>query len=101
MPDCGEALLDSWRGPGAAELLYVGGDVQRLHVSNRGDAGALAPCEKFPRRLRIGAARVDVADIGGEKFEKADVGARPNRQDKRGSVIEWREVVHGFALMGY
>ena len=49
--DRGEALLDGRRGSLAAELLDVGGDVQRLHVGDRRDAGALAPGQKFPRRL--------------------------------------------------
>ena len=75
MPDRGEALFDGRRGSFAAKLLDIGGDVQRLHVVDRGDAGALAPGQKFPRRLRIGAARVLIADVGGEEFQKADLGA--------------------------
>ena len=71
MPDRGEALLDGRRGSLAAKLLDVGGDVQRLHVGDRRDAGALAPGQEFPRRLRVGAARVRVADVGGEEFEEA------------------------------
>ena len=48
MADRGEALLDGRRRALAAELLDVGGDMQRLHVGDRRDAGALAPGQKFP-----------------------------------------------------
>jgi len=32
--DCSEALFDGRRGSLAAELLDIGGDVQRLHVGD-------------------------------------------------------------------
>ena len=88
MPDRGEALLDGRRGSLAAELLDVGRDVQRLHVGDRGDAGALAPGQKFPRRLRVGAARVLVADVGGEEFEEADLRALAGGDDGAGTCAE-------------
>ena len=84
MPDRGEALLDGRRGSLAAKLLDIGRDMQRLHVGDRRDAGALAPGQKLPRRLRVGAARVLVADVGGEEFEEADFGARAGGVDQTG-----------------
>jgi len=74
MADCGEALLDGRRGALTAELLDVGGNVQRFHVGDRRDAGALAPGQKFLCRLGVGAARVFVADLGGEEFPEARSG---------------------------
>ena len=47
--DRGEALLHGGGRALAAELLDVGGDMQRLHVGDRRDAGRLAPGQKFPR----------------------------------------------------
>ena len=79
MADRGQALFDGRRGSLTAELLDVGGDMQRPHVDNRGDAGALAPGQEFPRRLRVGAARVLVADVGGEEFPKARLRALAGR----------------------
>ncbi len=83
MADRGEALLDGRRGSLAAELLDIGGDVQRLHVGDRRDAGALAPGQELPRRLGVGAARVPVADVGGEEFEEARASASVRTIDKR------------------
>ena len=80
--DRGEALFDGRRGSLTAELLDVGRDMQRPHVDDRGDAGALAPGQKFPRRLRIGAARILVADVGGEEFEEAGLRAISCRLNK-------------------
>lgn len=76
--------------------------MHRLHAVDRRDAGALAPGQKFPRCLRIGAARVLIANVGGEEFEKADMGARASGGGKGGSAIDYegRELVHGFAPNG-
>jgi hypothetical protein len=94
--DRGEALLDGWRGSLAAELLDVGGDVQRFHVGDRRDAGALAPDQKLARRLRVGAPRVSVADLSGEEFPKPGLRAlasgsdedRSMGSDNRGELIQ-------------
>jgi hypothetical protein len=48
----GKALFDGRGRSLASQLLDVGGDVQRLHVGDRRDAGAFAPGQKFPNRLR-------------------------------------------------
>jgi hypothetical protein len=93
--DRGEALLDGQRGSLATELLDVGRDMQRLHVGDRRDAGALAAGQKFVRRLRIGAPRVLVTDVRGEEFEEAVGSARAGGGDKgRGAISEWDELVH-------
>src|SRR5271165_3143718 len=110
MPDRGEALFDGRRGSLAAELLDVGRDMQRLHGGDRRDAGALAPGQKFPRRLRIGAPRVLVANVRGEEFQKARLRARAGGGDNSGrssSVRKGRDSdrVHGrmtlFQSMSY
>ncbi len=60
--------------------------MQRLHVGDRHDAGAVAPGHKLPRRLGVGAARVLVADLSGEEFEKARACVRAGGGDKRGGM---------------
>jgi hypothetical protein len=68
--------------------------MQRLHVGDRRDAGALAPAQKFPRRLGIGVPRVFVADPRGEEFEEVDLRGRPDlSNDREGTIIDgndWR-----------
>jgi hypothetical protein len=82
--DCDEALFDGRYRSLPAELLDMGCNMQRLHAGNRRDAGVLAPCQEFPRGLGVGAAGVPVADVGGEEFPKARLGARATDGDKRG-----------------
>lgn len=56
----------------------------------------LAPCEKFPNRPSIRAARVRVADVGDEEFPKARLRAVTGGGDKdRGSIGNRDELVHG------
>ena len=86
VPDRGKALLDGRRGPLAAQLLDIGGDMQRLHVGDRRDAGAFAPGQKFPHRLRIGAARVPIADIGREEFPETRLGVVAGGRNDRGGL---------------
>ena len=71
MADRGEALFDRRRRSRAAELLDIGGDMQRLHVGDRRDAGRLAPGQEFPRGDRVGAPGVPVADLGREEFQES------------------------------
>jgi hypothetical protein len=54
------------------------------------------------RRLQVGAARVLVADLRGEEFEKARLCTRVRGGDKSGSAInnEEREGFHEFAPNG-
>ena len=70
-------LMGHSTGALPSELLDVARDVQRAHVDNRGDADALAPGQEFPRRLGVGAARVLVADVGGEEFAESRICAGP------------------------
>ena len=99
MADRGEALLDGRRRPLAAELLDVGGDMQRLHVGDRRDAGALAPDQKFPRGDRVGAARVPVADLSREEFQEArsrgDARRGDEGRDRRISPDDFEVAGHG------
>ena len=53
-------------------LLDVPGDVHQLHGRDRGHAMILAPGQEFTHRLRVGAAGVAVADVGGEKLQKTN-----------------------------
>ena len=64
-----------------------GGDVR--------DAARLQPIEEFHGGARIGAARVRIADIGGEEFKEAIGGALADGGDEGGgSVDEDDELVH-------
>jgi len=45
--------------------------VYGLHGRDRAHAVILAPGQELAHRLRIGAAGVAVADVGGEKFQEA------------------------------
>src|SRR5262249_33106890 len=62
---------DARRGKLARPGLDPGCAVHRLHAGDRWHAGIVAPGQKFLRRPRIGAARVRIADVGREEFEKA------------------------------
>ena len=69
-----------------AKLLDIGGDMhaldrRKLPYSSRGK-----PVEEFHGRARIGAARVRIADIGGEEFKEAIGGALANGGDEGGGV---------------
>ena len=63
------------------------------------DALRLKPIEEFPRRARIGAARVRVPDLRGEKFEEAIGRAQAGCGNKgRGAVnAQGYELVHEFS----
>ena len=60
------------------------------------DAARLQPIEEFDGGARIGAARVRIADIGGEEFKEAIGGALADGGDKgRGAVgDDGDELVH-------
>jgi hypothetical protein len=89
MADRGEPLLDGGRRQLARHRLDPRRDVHRLDYGDRGQADARAPSQKFLCGAGIGAARVRVADIGGEEFEEAHRGAFAGGGDKHryGSVI--------------
>ena len=71
--------------------------MHRLHGADRRHAGALAPGQKFIRGPGVGAARVRVADVGGEEFEEAEAGAvaggSDDSRDNRGLNSERNEVI--------
>jgi hypothetical protein len=48
------------------------------------DAARLEPIEEFDGGARIGAARVRIADIGGEEFKEAIGGALADGDEGRG-----------------
>jgi hypothetical protein len=75
MADRGEGLLDGGSGYLIRLDLDPGGDMQGLRGRNRRHAGSLAPGQEIGDGAGIGAARVRVADLSGEKFEEADAGA--------------------------
>jgi len=57
-----------------AELLDVGRDMHRVDGGDRRNAGALALGRKASHVAGIGAARVEIADRGGEEFQEAPAG---------------------------
>jgi hypothetical protein len=100
MTNRGEPLLDARRRELARPGLDPGGDVQRLHLRHRLHAGMFAPGQKIGHGAAIRAARVRVADLGGEKFEEADAGAVAGGVDqgREGVRADRNELVHGIPL---
>jgi len=96
MTQRGQAQLCGRRGSSAVQLLDVGRDVNALDVGELRHALRREPVEKLRRRARVGAARVRVANLGGEEFEEAIGSTGASRSDKgrstRGS--DGRELVH-------
>ena len=68
LPQGGEAQFRGRRGARLLKLLDIGGDVHALDGGEMRDAARMKPVEEFDRRARIGAARVRVANVGGEEF---------------------------------
>jgi hypothetical protein len=67
--------------------------MQRLHVGDWHDAMLLAPREKLKHRMRIGTARIWIADVGNEDFPKARLRALARRLNKKRHVqgVEYRD----------
>ena len=67
------------------------------------DAARLQPIEEFHGGARIGAARVRIADIGGEEFKEAIGGALADGGDEGGGAVGDgdNELVHGLALVSF
>jgi hypothetical protein len=82
MTDRGEPLLGSRCRSLPRELLDVAGNVHGLHGRDRRHAVRLAPGQKLPHRLRIGATGVAVADVGGEELKKAQLRAIAGGDDE-------------------
>ena len=64
------------------QLLNIGGDMHALDGGDVRDAARLQPIEKLDGSARIGAARVRVADVGGEEFKEAIGGALAGDRDQ-------------------
>jgi hypothetical protein len=71
MTDRGQARLDRWRRVVLDELLYISGDMNRLHRGDRRHARERAPGQKFLACLRVGSSGVRVANVGREELEEA------------------------------
>jgi hypothetical protein len=69
--DGGQVLLHGRLGMGAAELLDVAGDVDRLDPLQVREAFVLAPGRELRDGDVIGFAGIPVADVDGEKFPEA------------------------------
>ena len=70
--------------------------MHRLNGADRRHPCARAPGQEFIGGAGIGAARVRVADIGGEEFEEAHAGALAGGGDELGHAWcgYWDELVH-------
>ena len=66
-PDRRQVLLHARRRELPRELLYIGRDHHRLHLS-QGDAVVPAPVGEPPHRDQVGTPRIRVPDMGGEEF---------------------------------
>ena len=64
------------------QLLDIGRDVQRLSSATARRLRSRTN-RRIPRGARIGAARVRVADLGGEEFEETKGGSRAGGGDYR------------------
>ena len=82
----GEVLLDRGRGEFALQILEEGGDMERLHLGELGDAVSLAPCRKAPRRVKVRLAGVVVVDLGGEEFKDAAGSLRRRGEEPAGTL---------------
>jgi hypothetical protein len=82
------------------QLLDIGGDVDALNRRDLPHAARREPVEELDGRARIGAARVRVANVGGEEFEEAIGGSFALGGDKNGGAIGGAgdELVHHQSL---
>jgi hypothetical protein len=70
--------------------------VHRLYRRDRRHAAILAPGQEFAHGLRVGAAGVAVANVGGEEFQKAQLCILASGGDERrgGVSSDGNELVH-------
>ena len=62
--------------------LDPGGDMQRLHIDDRGDTLAGAPGKEVGDRTAVSAPRVRVADRRCEELEEPNAGALTSTRDE-------------------
>jgi hypothetical protein len=100
MTQGGEA---QFRGRGSARLLQlldIGGNMDALDDRKLPRAARLKPVEEFDGRARIGAARMRIANVGGEEFKEAIGRARAGGcNEGRGAVDDGDELVQGFTTL--
>ena len=95
MPQRRQAQLRGRRGSRLLQLLDIGGDMHALDGGDARDAARLQPIEEFDGGARIGAARVRIADIGGEEFKEAIGGALADGGDEGGGAVsEGNKLAH-------
>jgi len=69
--DAGKVLLNGRRREPMADLLYIGSDVNRPHLTEAAHPLLLAPFQKFHGGPIVGRARIRIANVDGEEFKKA------------------------------
>ena len=82
-PDGSEVLLHRGRCQGPAELLDVGGDVDRDHALERQPPRA-GPVEEAKRVSVVGLSGVRVSDVCGEELDE------PLARHSRSRVVWWK-----------
>jgi hypothetical protein len=97
MTQGGEAQLRGRRGARLLQLLDIGGNIDALDGRELRHAARLKPVEEVQSRARVGAARVRVANVGGEEFKEAIGGALATSGDEGGSAVgeDRNELIHG------
>jgi hypothetical protein len=97
-----QVLLDRGRRVGLAQVLDVGGDVDRLEAAELAEAADLAPAEKLGNSPGVGVPGIAVADVGGEELEKAAAGVIAGggdlRRDQGVGVREGERIVHAMSV---
>jgi hypothetical protein len=78
-----EALLDRRLRHSLLERLHIGGDVERLDIDQRHNAGGIEPGEEIRDGPVIGHAGVLVADGGGKELQEAAHGGVAGAGDRR------------------
>jgi len=70
--------------------------VHRLHGRDRPHTVILAPGQELAHRLRVGAAGVAIANVGGEEFDEALLRALAGGCDESGGAVSGYgdELVH-------
>ena len=96
VPQRGQAQLRGRCGSLTGQFLDVGRDMNARDLVELRHALRRQPVEKLLGRACVGAARVRVANLGGEEFEEAIGSTGAGRGDEGGGVSggDGRELVH-------